>query len=202
MNGPSVVASQAVEESRKPEPAPAPRTGSGSVAVVLARIPLAVRMLVYGTTFLSFVLILLPWLAHRAGLALLPWRMEIGAARAVGWVLFAACLAAYAWCSVVLTRRGRGAYVEFDPPREFVAVGPYGWCRNPLAASLLGGLLGLAMAFSSLGILLLFLVAIPLAHAQVVLLEEPLLKQRFGQPYLDYLARVPRWIPRPPRRTP
>ena len=56
------------------------------------------------------------------------------------------------------------------------------------------------MAFSSTGILLLFLVAMLLAHVQVSLLEEPLLLKRFGASYADYVARVPRWIPRRPGR--
>jgi protein-S-isoprenylcysteine O-methyltransferase Ste14 len=58
---------------------------------------------------------------------------------------------------------------------------------------------GLALAWSSIGVLLLFLLAMPLAHAQVVLLEEPLLRKRFGEAYVDYCRRVPRWIPRPPK---
>jgi protein-S-isoprenylcysteine O-methyltransferase Ste14 len=33
----------------------------------------------------------------------------------------------------------------------------------------------------------------------VALYEEPALKRKFGTPYLDYLARVPRWFPRKPK---
>jgi protein-S-isoprenylcysteine O-methyltransferase Ste14 len=106
----------------------------------------------------------------------------------------------YATASLLLSRHGRGAYVEFDPPREFVAVGPFQWCRNPIAGSLLGMLLGEALAFSSTGIFLLFLVALPLAQLQVVCLEEPLLRKRFGQAYEEYVRRVPRWLPGTPRR--
>jgi protein-S-isoprenylcysteine O-methyltransferase Ste14 len=80
-----------------------------------------------------------------------------------------------------------------------VATGPFQWCRNPIAGSVVGMVLGEALALSSVGILLLFVVAIPLAHMQVVLLEEPLLEKRFGSAYNDYRARVPRWLPRPPR---
>ena len=84
-------------------------------------------------------------------------------------------------------------------PREFVASGPYRWVRNPVAASLAGALLGLAIALSSTGVLLLFVLGLPLAHMQVVLLEEPLLRKRFGASYEAYVRRVPRWIPRAPR---
>lgn len=166
----------------------------------LDAIPLSLRMAVYGAGFLAFVLVLLPWLAHRVDVYWPQSRVEVGPLRWVGWVLFAALLAFYIAASYVLTSRGRGAYVEFDPPKEFVAAGPFRWCRNPIAGSLIAMFAALALALSSTGIFLLFLVAIPLGHAQVVLLEEPLLRQRFGQPYEQYLRDVPRWIPRPPRR--
>jgi protein-S-isoprenylcysteine O-methyltransferase Ste14 len=171
----------------------------GALARVLERVPLALRTVVYYVSFLGFILILLPGLAHLLGRRLLPWQVEIGGWRVVGWGLFAVCYLLYTVSSLVLMRRGRGAYVEFDPPREFVATGPFRWCRNPIAACVLGMILGEALAFSSAGIFALFLVGLPLAHLQVVLLEEPLLAKRFGQIYRDYRARVPRWIPRPPR---
>ena len=78
--------------------------------------------------------------------------------------------------------------------------GPFRRVRNPVAACVLGMILGEALAWSSTGIFLLFLVGIPLAHLQVVLLEEPLLRKRFGQAYADYLERVPRWVPRIPEK--
>ena len=177
-----------------------PSSVRGPRVPLLGRIPLAARAVFYYLTFLAFALMLLPSLAHRLGLKLLAWQVEIGAGRAVGGVVFGVCYVVYTISASVLMRRGRGAHVEFDPPKEFVATGPFRWCRNPLAACVLGMLLGEALAFSSAGILVLCLLGLPLAHLQVTLLEEPLLKKRFGQTYIDYRARVPRWIPRPPRK--
>ncbi|OGA31487.1 MAG: hypothetical protein A3G80_13420 [Betaproteobacteria bacterium RIFCSPLOWO2_12_FULL_62_13b] len=172
---------------------------SSSVQRVLERIPLQIRMLFYGVSFLAVVLIGLPWLAYRVDRYLPGWHIEIGWLRIVGVVLFLAFLGMYIVCSYVLSSRGRGPFVEFDPPREFVASGPYRWVRNPVAACLAGALLGLAIALSSTGVLLLFVLGLPLAHMQVVLLEEPLLRKRFGASYEAYVRRVPRWIPRAPR---
>jgi protein-S-isoprenylcysteine O-methyltransferase Ste14 len=157
-------------------------------------------MLVYSILFLAAVLVLLPWLASRIDVHWPRARVEIGPVRWLGVILFSICMGLYATASLLLSRHGRGAYVEFDPPREFVAVGPFQWCRNPIAGSLLGMLLGEALAFSSTGIFLLFLVALPLAQLQVVCLEEPLLRKRFGQAYEEYVRRVPRWLPGTPRR--
>ncbi len=170
-------------------------------ASLLDTIPLLLRMLVYGVSFLALILVLLPWCAAQLD-PLLPAKAQMrlpGVVRFGGVVLFLGLLTLYVASSYVLTHHGRGAYVEFDPPREFVASGPFRWCRNPIAASVVGMLLAEAIVLSSTGVLLLALLAIPLAHVQVVLLEEPLLRKRFGEAYENYLRRVPRWLPRPPR---
>ena len=166
----------------------------------LDRIPLPIRVAFYYLFFLIAILWVVPRLVHDAAERWLPWRLDLaGIIRPVGWVLFGACFVMYTVASIVLTSRGRGAYVEFDPPKEFVASGPYRWCRNPIAACVLGMLLGLGIALSSVGILIFFALGLILAHVQVVLMEEPLLRTRFGDQYVEYCGRVPRWIPRPPR---
>ena len=55
--------------------------------------------------------------------------------------------------------------------------------------------------------LILLPVAIAIVHYRVIPAEEKYLEQRFGKEYLDYKARVPRWLPAPlcrpgPRRRP
>jgi len=179
-------------------PQNAPRPGSGAIAWA-RRVPLAIRGACYYVVFLATALVAAPLLADALCARFLPWRLELGALRWPGWGLFAICLASYTACSYWLMSRGRGAYVEFDPPERFVADGPFRWSRNPIAACVLGMLLGEAVGLSSAGVLVLFLLAAPLAHLQVMCLEEPLLARRFGDSYARYLRRTPRWIPRPPR---
>jgi protein-S-isoprenylcysteine O-methyltransferase Ste14 len=165
----------------------------------LDAIPLAIRGVVYAIAFLVMILGVVPWAAYRVDANFpalhisMPWIV-----RTIGWMLFGMTLALYLAGSFHLMSRGRGAYVEFDPPKEFVATGMFRWCRNPIALCIVLMLLWLAIAWSSTGVFLLFAVAVPTAHAQVVLLEEPLLRKRFGQPYEDFLRKVPRWLPRPP----
>ena len=72
----------------------------------------------------------------------------------------------------------------------------FGWIPLPVVACLLGTMLGEAISLFSTGALLMFLCCVVLAHRQVTLLEEPLLRKRFGRAYDDYCAHVPRWIPR------
>ena len=185
-----------IEQRTGAADSPAP---AGGFSQWLASIPLTVRMIIYGIFFLGFTLGLLPYLASRIEYYWPVCRIEIGWFRLVGAVMFLFFLTVYLWGSYLLSKLGRGAYVEFDPPRQFVCVGPFRWCRNPIAGCVVGMILGEAIAFSSTGIMLLFLVALPLAHLQVVLIEEPLLHQRFGASYDEYRTRVSRWLPHRPR---
>jgi len=160
------------------------------------RLPLLVRMLVYTVGFLGMVLIALPWAFHRIDIYLPAIRAEVGPFRILGATLTTVSLALYLGASYVLTHRGKGAYVEFDPPTRLVIVGPYRYTRNPVAATLIATVLGEAIWFSSTGILLMFCAFVVLARLQVTRIEEPLLHRRYGRAYDDYCASVPRWIPR------
>jgi len=153
-------------------------------------------MFVYTVAFLGLVLGVLPWVFSRLDVYVAAAHVEIGWVRAIGLALFAVSLTLYLRASYVLTRRGKGAFVEVDPPTELVVVGPYGYVRNPIVAFLLGAMLGEAIALSSTGVLIMFFVFLTLAHRQVTRLEEPLLRKRFGRSYDEYCAHVPRWIPR------
>lgn len=102
-------------------------------------------------------------------------------------------------CIATFVVRGRGTPALFDPPRQFVAIGPYRYVRNPMY---IGGfilLLGLAFYLRSVSIALMSLALIPVVHLLVVLHEEPSLKRKFDGPYENYLATVKRWLPRRPR---
>ncbi|MBI5866381.1 MAG: isoprenylcysteine carboxylmethyltransferase family protein [Planctomycetes bacterium] len=169
---------------------------------ILDRIPLPIRKVAYYLSFLGVLLVVVP-LGLRQIDAWLGWPalpLPVGG-RIVGWTVFAICFLLYTAASIHLMSRGRGGYVEFDPPKEFVATGAFRWCRNPIAACVLGMIFGEAIGLASISMLSLFAVGLPIAHAQVVLLEEPLLRQRFGAAYDEYTRRVPRWIPRRPRES-
>ena len=120
-------------------------------------------------------------------------------ARPFGWALvFLGALLAL-WCISTFVARGRGTPAPFDPPREFVAAGPYRYVRNPMYIGGFGVLLGAGLAFRSpsmMGVAVLFLL---LMHLLVILYEEPVLADRFGDPYRHYKSSVHRWVPRFPR---
>src|SRR3990172_2750465 len=97
-------------------------------------------------------------------------------------------------CILVFIIRGKGTPAVFDPPTEFVAIGPYKYVRNPMY---IGGhilLLGFGLYHNSISILILSVVLMFLFHLFVVFVEEPGLEQRFGESYLKYKKDVKRWM--------
>ncbi len=80
------------------------------------------------------------------------------------------------------------------PTTAIVRTGPYGFSRNPIyvAFSLLQ--LGIAGWMNSAWLIATLIVAIALMTTIVIPREERYLERKFGAEYLDYKARVRRWI--------
>jgi protein-S-isoprenylcysteine O-methyltransferase Ste14 len=118
------------------------------------------------------------------------WTPALGIAlMAAGGALAFACIATF-------VTRGEGTPAPMDPPRKFVAAGPYQFVRNPMY---IGGFLvlaGFGLYEQSPAILLFALPWLLLAHLFVILYEEPHLRATFGTPYDAYCRSVRRWRPR------
>jgi protein-S-isoprenylcysteine O-methyltransferase Ste14 len=108
--------------------------------------------------------------------------------------------ALYVACLWVFASVGRGTPGPWDAPRQFVAVGPYRWVRNPIYIAALLVMVGEAWLFLSLPLVLYAAAAAVGCHLFVVGYEERVLSRRFGAKYTAYRRTVSRWIPRPPRR--
>jgi protein-S-isoprenylcysteine O-methyltransferase Ste14 len=105
----------------------------------------------------------------------------------------------YLWAVDVFATMGGGTPGYWDSPRNFVAVGPYRWVRNPIytAALLIVG--GEAWLFMSLPLLRYAIGMAIVFEVFVVVYEEPHLRRRFGREYGAYRHSVRRWLPLPPR---
>ena len=113
--------------------------------------------------------------------------------RAAGVILAVAGATLALRSALLLAGRGRP---QRGPRPEFVVAGPYTRLRNPLFLGLIVALGGVALAMESTALCAAVPVAALAAHAWVVRVEEPRLRTRFGEAYREYLARVPRWVPR------
>ena len=135
------------------------------------------------------VAVVFPWLL--VGRIVVPTGIAL-----IGLIPLALGVALSAWCVVVFATRGRGTLAPWDPPRRFVATGPYRVVRNPMYLGVGSVVLAEAILFSSWSIGF-YLVAVALLwHLFVVAYEEPTLERQFGEEYRAYRARVSRWLPR------
>jgi len=114
-------------------------------------------------------------------------------ARPLGYLLFVAGAILAGLCIVTFGVRGRGTPAPFDPPRKFVASGPYRFVRNPMYVGAIGAISGGGLIVGSVSIVALAVVFFAITHVFVVVYEEPTLTQQFGDSYLRYRATVPRW---------
>jgi protein-S-isoprenylcysteine O-methyltransferase Ste14 len=155
---------------------------------------IALRAAIFGAGFI----LLWGWVAlalhyrYDSGLwiAFFGWARGLGiAAMVAGGTLAFACVATF-------VARGEGTPAPFDPPRKFVARGPYKFVRNPMYIGGFTILFGFGLYEQSPAILLFTLPWLLMAHLFVVVYEEPHLRATFGTDYETYCRSVRRWLPR------
>src|SRR5260370_37352647 len=88
-----------------------------------------------------------------------------------------------------------GAPAEpWGAPTEFVVQPPYTWTRNPMYLGVVTVLLGMAIFFESIAMLLAPAVFFAVTDRMVIPREEETMERLFGQDYRNYTNRVRRWI--------
>jgi len=153
----------------------------------------ALRGLLYAGGFVLLWWWIVTWVRPLdSGLAVsLPaWLRGFGLAIVVPGALLAL------WCVVTFALVGRGTPAPFDAPRDFVAVGPYRFVRNPMYLGGLAVITGIGLMLESVAVLAVAGLFAAFAHAFVLLYEEPTLERRFGESYRRYRSAVNRWLPR------
>jgi len=100
----------------------------------------------------------------------------------------------YRLCGRYRVRIGGGGPGLEIPPERLVSTGPYGLSRNPMYLGHIIFLIGLTLTLKSWIAALITLATAIWFHTRVVGDEKKLI-QTLGQPYVDYLSSVKRWIP-------
>lgn len=97
--------------------------------------------------------------------------------------------------SAMRTFRKVGTAVRPDRPATTLAnTGPYRFTRNPMYLSLAFAYAGIATLAQSLWALLILPAVLLVIRYKVIGREEPYLERHFGEAYVNYKARVRRWI--------
>lgn len=108
--------------------------------------------------------------------------------RASGILLFAIGLFIIFW-SIYSLRKA-----VFVPGNKFIATGPYRFVRHPMYLGGIIGAFGLAIfAGLLLGTVYSFVLALVLSH--IADAEEEDLRARFGEEYVEYTKKVPKFFP-------
>jgi pimeloyl-ACP methyl ester carboxylesterase/protein-S-isoprenylcysteine O-methyltransferase Ste14 len=98
------------------------------------------------------------------------------------------------WCVRLFLVQGKGTLAPWDPPRQLVVTGPYAYSRNPMYVGVLLILVGWAIGFHSLALLVYAAIVLVLFHLRVRLGEEPWLRETYHEKWARYASHVPRWI--------
>ena len=75
-----------------------------------------------------------------------------------------------------------------------VTTGPFKYTRNPMYLGLTIMLIGTSILLGTFSPVLVIPIFFILVQTQFVLREEKLMEQWFGQPYLEYKKKTPRWL--------
>lgn len=123
------------------------------------------------------------------------------AARGAGLLLVAAgaTLTGWAWATHYQAAPRGWALQAAPTPGYLLRSGPYRWSRNPMYTGEATVWAGWALFYASPAVWA-GLVTVSAAFATIVPWEERRLLEHFGEDYRAYLADVPRWVPRAPRR--
>jgi protein-S-isoprenylcysteine O-methyltransferase Ste14 len=103
-------------------------------------------------------------------------------------------IAIYLRCAYDFAVEGLGTPAPVDPPKKLVVTGLYRWNRNPMYLGMLLVLLSECLMFLKADLLLYTAVVAIIFNIFVVFYEEPLLLEKFAEPYTDYCNKVPRWF--------
>jgi protein-S-isoprenylcysteine O-methyltransferase Ste14 len=80
------------------------------------------------------------------------------------------------------------------PTTTIVERGPYRFTRNPIYLGMFLGLIGSAIAFDNLWLLMMLVPFALVIRFGVVVREEAYLERKFGDAYRGYRSRVRRWL--------
>jgi len=93
-------------------------------------------------------------------------------------------------------RMWASAYISGMKSKKVVSSGPYSIMRNPLYFFSFLGFIGAGLAYGSIIITLLLLFTFAITHIPIILYEEKKLTSIFGDEFIDYMKRVPRFFPK------
>ena len=155
-----------------------PKYGNSSLMNTKIHPPLLAAALILVTLILHFVL---------------PEERLVGWHHVIGLLLVALGVGLSSFAAAIFQAR-ETTKNPYGEPDTFVVQPPYTWTRNPMYLGITTALLGLAIFFGSIVMLLAPIAFFIVIDRMVIPREEETMERLFGQQYVDYKNRVRRWI--------
>jgi protein-S-isoprenylcysteine O-methyltransferase Ste14 len=124
---------------------------------------------------------------------ILPEERTVGWYQLIGLVVVAAGAGVSCFAAAIFQAR-ETTKDPYGKPTALVVQAPYTWTRNPMYLGLATALMGLAIFFASIAMLLAPAVFFVVIDRMVIPQEEEKMERLFGQDYVAYKDRVRRWI--------
>ena len=110
-----------------------------------------------------------------------------------GIVLWLLAVAIAGWALLLFHRQGTTT-TPGEISRAFVTKGPYRFSRNPMYVGMVLAYFGEMCCLAQIAPLLFLVLAVAYLQGVVIPLEESRLRETFGDSYVQYCARVRRWV--------
>ena len=137
---------------------------------------------------------LVPW--SITGWQLRPPFLGLELTRGIGAIMILAGVPGLVDAFARFALQGLGTPAPIAPPRNLVVTGLYRYVRNPIYLGALLALVGHVFWSGSVLVITYFLCYVIAFHILITVFEEPVLRNKFGAVYEEYLQQVPPWIPR------
>ena len=138
------------------------------------------------------VLVIIPMVIHEYTPHIIPGYWSI---RLLSIAVFLGGLGLFIWTNYLFNSIAGGTLAPWSLKQKLVSQGPYKYNRNPMLTGVLFMLMGECLWFRSSPIMIWCGVFFLICSAFLIILEEPFLHKKFGEEYLTYKKKVPRWIP-------
>ena len=133
------------------------------------------------------------------GWSLAPPFLATSATRVAGMAMMLAAAPLFVSFARRFVVEGHGTPAPIAPTRHLVVGGPFRWTRNPGYIAVVAMIVGQGLVFASPAVLGYAASVGLVFHLSVVFYEEPTLRRTFGDEFVAYCRRVPRWVPRRPQ---
>ncbi|MFW6013768.1 MAG: methyltransferase family protein [Candidatus Nanoarchaeia archaeon] len=148
-----------------------------------------------GAIFAAMIFfVLLPYLFIRAGSSMGLETSPNLAGALMGGLFILAGLCIFFYCFYLFVKEGKGTPAPFEPARCLVSGNLYQYSRNPMYIGYLSIIIGEVFLIGSLPLLVYAIIIAIFIYLYVIYYEEPRLEEKFGEAYIDYKRRVPRWV--------